>query len=91
MDRVYGPFYSAELCRHALALHALSVRDAKMLEAVLDEHADDIEWPSHNEYDEIKYKLSEWKIVLVVRKSRFKSLVPRGKRFRDLHLLDYLA
>jgi hypothetical protein len=91
MDRVYGSsYYSGSLCSKALAMHALLVRDTKMLKAVLDEHPDDIDWPFHEEYDGIKYKWSTRKIVRVVRKSRFKSMVPRGKRFRDLHARDYM-
>jgi hypothetical protein len=91
MDRVYGTSsHSGGLCKKALAMHALLVRDAKMLKAVLDEHAD-IDWPFHKEYDSIKYKWSERKILRVVRKSRFKSMVPRGKRFHDLHAMDYMT
>jgi hypothetical protein len=44
MDKVYGTsLESGELCKKALAMHALLVRDIKMLKAVLDEHADNID------------------------------------------------
>ncbi|KAF2420129.1 hypothetical protein EJ08DRAFT_31291 [Tothia fuscella] len=92
MDRVYGTSYhSSTLYKRALAMHALLLRDATMLKAVLDELFDDIDWPFHEEYNRIKYRWNEQKIARVVRKSIFKSIVPRGKRFRDLHAMEYMT
>jgi hypothetical protein len=91
MDRTHGnPHYAGNLCKEVLAMHALLGRDAKMLKAVLDEHHDNIPWPFHQEYDRIIYKPSAIRVVCVVRMSKFRSIVPRRKRFRDLHTWDYM-
>jgi hypothetical protein len=69
-------------------MHALLMRDAKMLEAVLDEYADNMEWPFHGEYEGTKDELSECEVVRVVNNSRFNSIVLHSKRFRDLHAME---
>lgn len=66
---------SISLC-NSLALHSLLVRDAKMLEAVLDVCPQQLQWPFHRDYVHKYMWWGEHAIVRVVEKSEFESYVP---------------
>lgn len=42
------------------------------------------------QYDTMKHKGTDPEIVEYIDGTGFKSMVPRGKRFSDMHPLDYL-
>jgi hypothetical protein len=84
------------LCE-SLACLAILVPDPKMLEVILEVHGkNDIRFNFHAAFDSLKHDKAASdpiaaEAVRVVEKSEFKSMVPEGKRFKDLHPLDYLA
>jgi hypothetical protein len=62
-----------------------------MLEAILEVHGKNaIEWSFHHYFDDLKHEGNNPRIVQIVEDSGFKSMVPEGKRFNDLHPLGYL-
>lgn len=86
----YRRFHRWELCSK-LATLALNNRKAEILEAILEVHGKErIEFPFHHAFDNLKHEGGDPELVRIVEKSKFESMVPSGKRFSDLHPLDYL-
>jgi hypothetical protein len=62
-----------------------------MLEAILEVHGNRrVEWAFHADFDGLKHEGTHPDIVRIVENSSFKSMIPQGKRFKDLHPLGYL-
>jgi hypothetical protein len=77
------------LCR-ILATLALEDQNAEMLKAILDVHDRQLEWEFHRTFDSFEHEGGDPEIIRIVKKSGFKSMIPPGKRFSDMHPLDYL-
>ena len=74
-----------------LMVDAISIENADMLEAILEVHGSGpIHWTFHHYFDTLKREGDNPTLVQIVEDSGFKSMVPEGKRFSDLHPLDYL-
>jgi hypothetical protein len=74
-----------------LATDAIANENADILEAILEVHGrGPIEFPFHHYFDTLKHEGDNPTIVQIVEDSGFKSMVPEGKRFSDLHPLDFL-
>jgi hypothetical protein len=84
------------LC-NSLACVAILGPNPKILEAILEIHGNRrIRWNFHAAFDYLKHAGPDappevLETVRVIENSEFKSMVPEGKRFSDLHPLDYLA
>ncbi|KAF2429954.1 hypothetical protein EJ08DRAFT_679477 [Tothia fuscella] len=95
LKEVYEDFRPG-LCS-SLACLAILVPKPKILEVILKVHGDKrIRFNFHAAFDELKHEgptASEdvRETVCVVEKSKFKSMVPLGKRFMDIHPLDFMA
>jgi hypothetical protein len=90
MEKGNPQFQRWELCSK-LATNAIFAGNAKMLEAVLQVHGNHrIEFPFHHAFDTLKHEGGDPELVRIVENSKFESMVPAGKRFSDLHPLDYL-
>jgi hypothetical protein len=72
-----------------LADTALESRNKEMLEAILDHHDGRYNWWLSYELDRLKHEDGNEEIVQLIENSNFRSIVPPGKRFKDLHPLDY--
>jgi hypothetical protein len=92
MDELYGPFIRYSLCSSWLAVLALEARNAGMLHAILQVQEDQsFDWPFHRAMDDLKHETGgDPEIIRMVEEAGFKSMVPPGKRFYDMHPLDYL-
>jgi len=77
------------LCR-SLATLALEDQNAEMLKAILDMHDHQFEWEFNRTFDNYKHEGGNPEIIRIVEESGYTSPVPLGKRFSDLHPLDYL-
>lgn len=90
MERVYAPVDRWELCSR-LATLALDDGNAGMLKAILEVHGKNrIQWPFHYHFDLLKHEEGgDPELISVVENSEFRSMVPPGKRFSDLHPLSY--
>lgn len=76
------------LCRY-LSTVALVERKADILREILKEDFQ-FHWTFDANADAVKHDGSAPDIVKVIEESRYVSPVPPGKRFSDLHPLDYL-
>jgi len=81
----------------SLACLAILVPNPKILEAILEVHGKRrIRWNFHAAFDQLKHEgvnshPDALETVRIIENSEFKSMVPEGKRFGDLHPLNYLA
>ena len=74
-----------------LASFALADRNAEMLKAVLEIHdSKGLHWLFNADYNYLKHEGTQPEIIRIIESSGFQSMVPPGKRFSDLHPLDYL-
>lgn len=74
-----------------LATDAIANDNAGMLETILEVNKNSsIDFPFHHYYDTLKHEGNNPAIIQTVEDSSFKSMVPEGKRFNDLHPLDFL-
>jgi hypothetical protein len=74
-----------------LAINAIADENTDMLEAILEVHrCVPIDFPFHHYFDTLKHEGDNPTLVQIVEDSGFKSMVPEGKRFSDLHPLQFL-
>lgn len=79
-----------DLCSK-LAILALNGGNVEVLKMILDTHGEkDIHWPFYHSFDLLKHDGGDPDLIRVVEESKFESMVPPGKRFSDLHPLDYM-
>jgi hypothetical protein len=81
-------------------LACLAIRDPnpKLLKEILEVHGKNaIRWDFHAKFDGLKHQAADvdadadvLETVRVIENSEFESMVPEGKRFSDLHPLDFL-
>jgi hypothetical protein len=73
-----------------LATLALVARNPPILEAVLEVYHSQMEWQFDAQFDSMKHKGSDPEMFRIIEKSGYKSPIEPGKKFSDLHPLDYM-